>query len=137
MTLRKQPPPYGPDPDDVTQLAQWAIDAAEALSLVTQEILAQGTEPDYPQLSQWILQRGQLLARMGEIPVDALPVDVRERLLTTLIQCQALDEAVTQNLQRCYANLEVQLRGIKGSRGVLDKYRVSDLPEMETRSQDA
>jgi hypothetical protein len=104
---------------------------------LTRRILTQGSEPDYPQLAQWILQRGHLIEQMAVFPVDKLSPHVKPQVLELLMAAQALDEAVMQNLEKCYAHLGEQLKGAKDAQALIDKYRVGRSAPPGTRSREA
>lgn len=134
--MPKNPPPCEPElPSD--NLDEIALSAVKALLQVTRDILAQGVAPDYPQLSQWILQRGMLLDAVRRLPLDDVSDAVRPQILELLMQARELDAQVEKNLNACYTELDSQLKGVKDTRALMDKYRASGSEASGTYSQDA
>jgi hypothetical protein len=135
--LNQQKPPCGPESEQAPE--QKALATVEALHQLTCTILAQGSTPEFPQISQWILQRGELMDEVARLPLLSLSEGIRQQILEKLQACQEMDVTVTKNLAVCHEQLASQLRGAKDSRTLMNKYRIpdSDPDAQGTRSRNA
>lgn len=116
-------PPTGPGPASPTEIEATARQLTNELVLVSKDLLTQSANPKLPQLSQLLMRRGKLLEELGRLRTDAIPEASRATLRETLVQCQNMDETIAVNLASHRNELGDQLRSLKDTHALLDKYR--------------
>lgn len=92
---------------------------------------------ELPVLSQLILQRGQLLGELTALQVQTLSGPVQDWLRECLQQCQAIDVDNLPQMQQFQAGWTKQLKGLKDTTALMNKYRSGTAPENSTRSENA
>lgn len=127
-------PPSGHDPASVESSTRTLV--ASLLSL-SQEILAQSSTPDLPQLSQLILQRGALVSQIATLPLSQLSPAVQAELQAQLTACQQMDTVITEQMAHFEADIAQQLKVLKEAHTLLDKYRSEGKNQVGTRSENA
>lgn len=129
-----QTPPCGPEPDDHFTLAHSKV---QELQRLTQEIQAQSQNPTLPVLSQLIFQREERLNELTQMGLHTLPPEQQTALLEILQTCQGMDPDIEQHLKHFHKHLDEQLRELKGSQALINKYKISNPQESGTQSKDA
>ncbi len=116
-----------------------AYGVASNLLTITEAVLAQGGDPDFPALSQLILQRNLLIDEIARLPIAGFSTDARRQIIERLQQASALDEAVQASLHAVETQLKRALSGVSSDRRLANKYTTSnEASEVSTtRSRDA
>lgn len=100
---------------------------------VSERLLAVSHLEDVDQIIELIAQREQILARLGNVPKEAVPESLRPEIKQKIHTLQNLQVALDQRLNKVKDSFDKQLRGIQDSRQVLAGYRV-DFGENTTMS---
>lgn len=74
---------------------------------------------------------------MTQMGLQQLPEPQQTALLEILQDCQGVDSSNEQRLKQYRANLEAQMRNLKGGQTLLSKYKINNPKEASTHSQEA
>jgi hypothetical protein len=127
------PPNAGPEPQGN---ANAALALADEILRLTGEIL-DNPALELPELNRAVLRRGQLLGRLNALDLEGLSGAEREAVQTRLEACQALEARIEAQMAARRDELGDQLRDMKDSKALLDKYRVGGTDEPGTRTEQA
>ena len=110
------PNPSAPDPADSP------VALAEALLSLSREIAA--AKPGNPgQLSQLVLRRGEILARLGGLDFAALDTGARETIQHAVDESVALDADIAAGFDAMARQIDKRLRQTRQSRQMVGRYQ--------------
>ncbi len=135
--MHPPPSPCGPDPEKQSATLQALQTGVDELLRISEEILAQGAQPEMPTLNQLVLRRGRLLNDIHDLPLAALPPDAQANVLEKLIRCQELDQKIGKQMVSHKNEWDGQLKNLKDTQALLVKYRATGPRPTATRDEKA
>lgn len=119
------------------ELTQKALSLIETLKTLSQTIREHNLDaPDFPKLTQLILERGNCIGTLMTLPILELPGETQDQLRETLLLCQQWDKEIQPRMASFKEQTGTQLQDMKATFALANKYR-SAPREQSTRTEKA
>ncbi len=127
------PPASEPEQEDY----QKAHQLLDQLWEHTQRILPLSTGENLPELSQLVLQRGELVSQYQRIAHLGFSNEQQTVLQEKLERCQNLDREIEQRMIACRDKADEQLKQVKQNHQLLSKYVLDESDRNITQNREA